>query len=81
MNECLAVDLRYPNKRLSGAEWAADRIVVIPAETRDADLAKVEVREALEWLIANLDVSIRHYDEISVYNLGYLQTLKIQGEK
>lgn len=72
----LAVDVRYPNRRLSGAEFATERIVIIPAERSDFDKAKLETREALEWLISNLDVCLRLYDDESVFNLDYLRSPK-----
>lgn len=69
-----AVDVHYPNRRLSGSEWACERIVVIPAERSDAETAMKEIKIALEWLIQNLNICVREYDGQSVYDLGYLRS-------
>jgi len=75
----LAVDVRYPNLRLSGPEWSAERIVIIPAEGKDAKAAKKEIRIALEWVIANLDSCIRSYEFDSVLELGNLRSCNHGG--
>lgn len=70
-----AVDCRYPNIRLSGKEeWATERIIVIPAEKDDIELARKEIRMALEWLLKNLDDAVMQYDSRSVYEIGYLRS-------